>query len=241
VENCKIEERGDLMLKKKNAGFTLIEVIFTLTLTVLVLGITSSIFIAGNKVFSDSDVKSTLQVEGQAIQESISKIGMESVGIESISILDKNSNTSTDSLNEDTKVIDATYEDLSTKLTDINGNKGGSKNEWISISQMSMNYYEEDKDDSFSISISSKPVSIIEFKKNNNNFMFSEDKNYTLLVGGKEMSRNVKSVRIVKDSKGRFKDASSLLINIELSKKQGYADVIYPISVNVKFRNNSIK
>lgn len=230
------------MLKKKNAGFTLIEVIFTLTLTVLVLGITSSIFITGNKVFSDSDVKSTLQVEGHAIQESISKIGMESVGIESISILDKNSNTSTDSLNEDTKIIDATYEDLSTKLTDINGNKSGSKNEWISISQMSMNYYEEDKDDSFAISISSKPVSIIEFKKNDkNNFMFSGDKNYTLLVDGKEISRNVKSVRIVKDSKGRFKDASSLLINIELSKKQGYTDVIYPISINVKFRNNSIK
>lgn len=73
------------MLKKKKPGFTLMEMIIVVALTVVVLGITSSIFITGNRVFSDSDVRSTLQMEGQAIQENISDIGMQ--GTEVISVI----------------------------------------------------------------------------------------------------------------------------------------------------------
>jgi len=71
-------------MKKKKPGFTLIEMIIVLALTVTILGIASSMFITGNKVFSDSDIKSTLQIEGQAIQEKISDIGMQATGIESL-------------------------------------------------------------------------------------------------------------------------------------------------------------
>jgi len=68
-------------MKKKKPGFTLMEMMIALTITVIILGIASSMFIAGNKVFSDSDVKTTLQMEGQAIQEKISDIGMQATGI----------------------------------------------------------------------------------------------------------------------------------------------------------------
>jgi len=67
-------------MKKKKPGFTLIEMIIALAITVIILGIASSMFITGNKVFSESDVKSTLQIEGQAIQEKISNIGMQASG-----------------------------------------------------------------------------------------------------------------------------------------------------------------
>ena len=73
-------------MKKKKPGFTLIEMIIALALTVIILGIASSMFITGNKVFSDSDVKSTLQIEGQAIQEKISDIGMQATGIKSVTV-----------------------------------------------------------------------------------------------------------------------------------------------------------
>lgn len=69
-------------MKKKKPGFTLMEMIIALSLTVIILGIASSMFTMGNKVFSDSDVKTTLQIEGQAIQEKISYIGMQASGIE---------------------------------------------------------------------------------------------------------------------------------------------------------------
>lgn len=72
------------MTKIKNAGFTLIEMIVVLTLVVVVVGTTASIFITGNKVFSDSDVKSSLQIEGQRVQEEISNIAMQANYIESV-------------------------------------------------------------------------------------------------------------------------------------------------------------
>lgn len=46
-------------MNKRRTGFTLIEMIIVLALTVIILGIMGSIFTTGNKIFSDSDVKST--------------------------------------------------------------------------------------------------------------------------------------------------------------------------------------
>lgn len=75
-------------MKKKKSGFTLIELIITLTITIIVLGIANEMFITGNKVFSDSDVKSTLQIEGQAIQEKISNICMQAENVQTITLED---------------------------------------------------------------------------------------------------------------------------------------------------------
>lgn len=75
-----------IIMKKKKPGFTLIEMIIVLALTVIILGIASSMFITGNKVFSESDVKTTLQMEGQAIQEKISDIGMQATKIKSLNV-----------------------------------------------------------------------------------------------------------------------------------------------------------
>lgn len=71
-------------MKKKKSAFTLIEIIIALGVLVIVLGIVNSIFITGNKVFSNSDVNTTLQMERQAIQEQISNIGMQAVEIKSV-------------------------------------------------------------------------------------------------------------------------------------------------------------
>lgn len=64
-------------MKHKKKAFTLLEMIIVLAISGIVLGIVGSIFITGNKVFSDSDVKTTLQMEAKDIQEKLSKICME--------------------------------------------------------------------------------------------------------------------------------------------------------------------
>lgn len=64
-------------MNKKKPAFTLLELIIAMAITITVLVIAGSMFTTGNKVFSDSDVKSTLQLEGQVIQEKISDIGMQ--------------------------------------------------------------------------------------------------------------------------------------------------------------------
>ena len=91
-------------MEKKKSGFTLIEMIITIALTVIILGIASSMFFAGNKVFSNSDVKTTLQMEGQAIQEKISDIGMQATGVKSVKVSTDNSN-----LNEIENIVINSY------------------------------------------------------------------------------------------------------------------------------------
>ena len=73
-------------MNKKETGFTLLELIIAMAITITVLAIAGSMFTTGNKVFNDSDVKSTLQIEGQAIQEKISDIGMQATGIKTVTI-----------------------------------------------------------------------------------------------------------------------------------------------------------
>lgn len=77
-------------MKEKKPGFTLIEMIIVVALTLIVIGITSSIFITGNRVFSDSDVNTTLQMEGQRVQEKISDIVMQAedcIGVSSTKMI----------------------------------------------------------------------------------------------------------------------------------------------------------
>lgn len=63
---------------RKKTGFTLIEMIIVMGMTVLIMGIALSVFMTGNKVFSESDIKTTLQMEAKDIQENISEICMNS-------------------------------------------------------------------------------------------------------------------------------------------------------------------
>lgn len=170
-------------MKRKKKAFTVIEMIITLAITVMIIEIVSSIFITGNKIFSDSDIKSTLQIEAQKIQETISEIGMEAVNIESIS---KNQ--------------------LTNDLEQIN----------------IVSYYKSDEPIPYTI------------KKEENKLMIND----TII------SANLKSIDINDeilncDKAEEFKKFNSITFNIELSKKKGYSDVIYPINFTVKFRNKN--
>lgn len=69
-------------MKKKNGGFTLLEMIIVLAITGIIFSIVLSMFMTGNKVFSDSDTKTTLQMDAKDIQEKISDICMQANSIE---------------------------------------------------------------------------------------------------------------------------------------------------------------
>lgn len=95
------------MLKQYKSGFTLIEIIIAFALVAVVLGIVGSIFITGIKVFSNSDVKSTLQMEGQTVQEQLGNIGMQASDIEQVTLKDGSVKNATH-LNDITIPSDAT-------------------------------------------------------------------------------------------------------------------------------------
>lgn len=70
-------------MKKKKNGFTLLELIITLSITVVVLGIIFTFFLNANKTITTSEVNSDLQIEIENIQKELSKYGSEASGIES--------------------------------------------------------------------------------------------------------------------------------------------------------------
>lgn len=72
-------------MKKKNNGFTLLELIIVLAITGIIMSIVVSVFMTGNKVFSNSDTKTTLQMDAKDIQEKISDICMQASSINSVS------------------------------------------------------------------------------------------------------------------------------------------------------------
>jgi hypothetical protein len=69
-------------MNSKKPGVTILELILKLLIIVTVIGIAGFMLTKSNKELNDSDVKSTLQIEGQKIQEKISDIGIQASDIE---------------------------------------------------------------------------------------------------------------------------------------------------------------
>ncbi|HCW52355.1 MAG TPA: hypothetical protein DG753_01130 [Clostridium sp.] len=69
-------------MKKKSDGFTLLELLIVLALTGIIMSIVISMFMKGNKVFANSNTKTTLQMDAKDIQEKISDICMQANSID---------------------------------------------------------------------------------------------------------------------------------------------------------------
>ncbi|NRT73590.1 type II secretion system protein [Clostridium beijerinckii] len=73
-----------MICSRKKKGFTVIELIIVVALTVVVLGIVWQMFGVTNKIISDVTIKSDLQREGQSIQEKLSNIGMQATEVKEL-------------------------------------------------------------------------------------------------------------------------------------------------------------
>lgn len=69
------------MKVKKRKGMTLIELVITLGISSIIVGVITTMFTTNSKVFSRIDLKSELQLEGEIIQRELMKILPEAKGI----------------------------------------------------------------------------------------------------------------------------------------------------------------
>lgn len=178
-------------MKKKKPGFTLMEMIIVISLTALVIGITVPMFITGNKVFSDSDVKSTLQMEARDIEEELTSISMQGIGITDIEINNLNKSSEDHEL-----YVDMKYSDLEDKT----------------INKLKINGYDKNseysKDADGKDSISSLQTYTITFNNN------------TLSVGSRVLSTHVTSFKIIpEDTESSFSSTSTIEFHIVLNKR----------------------
>lgn len=68
----------------KKKGFTLIEIMVVLAISVLIIGVVYTFYNTNNRALSTAEVKSTLQTEGNAIQKELLTIGTQAKGIVAI-------------------------------------------------------------------------------------------------------------------------------------------------------------
>jgi len=195
-------------MKRKKPGFTLIEMVIVLAITGVVLGITSSMFMTGNRVFSDSDIKSSLQMEARDIQEELTTIGIQGIGVSDIKIGGSSNNA------DGKQYLKEKYADLESKAV----------NE-IEIQAYNRNS-EYSKDASGTENITNlQPYNIV-------------FRNGTLSIGTRILSRNVQSFNVVpQDQNNSFVNAYSIEFNIMLHEQRGFTNVDYPINLRVNFRN----
>ncbi|MDU5107374.1 type II secretion system protein [Clostridium sp.] len=72
---------------KKKKGFTLLELIIVLALTLVVIGVASTFFISTIKTFKRAEISSNLQLEAEQIEGLLLAVGLQSEGIEEVNNL----------------------------------------------------------------------------------------------------------------------------------------------------------
>lgn len=71
-------------MKDKTRGFTLIEVILTLAITVIILGVIYTFSFTSQKMLSSTQINAELQDEGRDIENNLVDVGMQGKGISAI-------------------------------------------------------------------------------------------------------------------------------------------------------------
>ncbi|MDD3049348.1 MAG: prepilin-type N-terminal cleavage/methylation domain-containing protein [Bacilli bacterium] len=195
----------------KKSGFTLIEMITAMALAVGVLAILYSIFNTGNKVFSDADVKSTLQMEAEDIEEELTSIGMQGIGVTDIKIGEVNYE------HDKSLYVDKNYFELQNIINEIKSKENGK--------EPSVRYQIKGYDKDSEYPDDPKPYNI-------------SFKDKSLSVNSKILSDHVQSFSVIpQDTNDIFTNTPSIEFNIILHQDKGFSKVDYPINVKVTFRN----
>lgn len=225
-------------MKNKKKGFTIVELILTLAITVTILSVVYTIFIQSTKIFSNVNVKSTLQTEAQNAGEKISNAGMQAVKIDKV-ILE----SGTIDFTPDHEVA---YNILS-DLKDINGKdldaSATDDKKYLVIKEIKIMAKEEipkvnpsdpttTKDVYYTIT--HVPTSDPDDKtKARGKLMIKKEGGSDQVIG-----ENVENVTIKPNStSSKLSQADSIQFNINLAKKKGFSDIKYSIPINVVFRN----
>lgn len=202
-------------MRKHKDAMTLLEVIIALGLTALIFAVIYPFFFSNNKILSSADIKSTLQSEGKIIEEKISNIGMQAIGIKGLVV---NGSSYISVNNNNTLIGKATYKQL--KSNEIIN----SENE-IMIDEISLDSYDKDEN-------------IIRYK-----FIFDKNNKMLKLAYENEeitLSENVESFKIkpvVTDDELTLEKSNSVEFIIDLTKKKGYSNSEYTVLTIINFRN----
>lgn len=216
-------------MKRKSKGFTLIEIVISMAISAVVLSVIVTFFITNTRTLSTTDIKSTLQQEGEVIKEALVKSGTQSNGINELS-LGRGNDVLTVRQSNSTAI---SYGDLQV-------NDGTPEANSVATNEIGFIQYTDPANESAKKYISFKLV------KKELSMVTVEGSN----IETKVLSKNVESFRITPSDAAKilvanrsthsFNTTESMGIDIKLIKKQGGNEVSYPISMNIVFRNRTV-
>jgi len=197
------------LLKKKTKGFTILELIISLSLVVIVLGVVYTFFFSNSKTLTTTELNSDLQFEAEKIQDELLVVGTESKGISQVlylgglNITDESYNAISDMQAQEGKI-----EVNEIRFVDDNG------------------YYELDYEG----------TNLTIRKLDNFGNELTED-GYPEVLSKNVTNLYIRPIDYRMNNLGKFINAPGIEISIILKKNKGYSEVSLPVSTIVKFRN----
>lgn len=196
-------------MKKRTKGFTLIELIITISLIVIVLGVIYTFFFSNSKTLITNEINSDLQFEIQKIQDELLVIGTESEGVSSVL-----SRTGADISNQ-------SYKDNS----EMQAHEGK-----VEIKEISFEHNSE----SFVLDYEGTRLTVRKLDGSGSELV---EGGYPEVLSNSVTNIYIRPIDFQMDEEGTLIDAPGVEISMILYEKKGHSNVTIPISVIVKFRN----
>lgn len=196
-------------MKKKTRAFTVLELLITISLVVVVLGVVYTFFFSNSKTLTTTELNSDLQFEAEKIQDELLVVGTESKGISQVlylgglNITDESYNAISDMQAQEGKI-----EVNEIRFVDDNG------------------YYELDYEG----------TNLTIRKLDNSGNELTED-GYPEVLSKNVTNLYIRPIDYRMNNLGKFINAPGIEISIILKKNKGYSEVSLPVSTIVKFRN----
>ena len=205
-------------MKKKSTGFTVIELVITLAITTMIIGVAYTFFFTNNKTLNTTEINSELQYEAENIERLLLNLGTQAKNIEIVDNM-------------------AAHDPLN-KYSLLPINSVEEKNYKKSINNIVLNYEDTSR---FELTLESNGTLKTSFNDESGTSDIAETILSTNVIDIKIRPLDVRMIvneGIIKMESTLLSDSPGLEFNITLAKKKGYSDVKYESTILVKFRNN---
>lgn len=196
---------------KKSRGFTVLELILTLSLTVVVLGVVYTFFFSNSKTLTTTEINSDLQLESESIQKELLFYGTQAEGISKINGI---TITNSNKYNYD--------------------NSASANNGKLDVTEIKLKIGEDYF--TFLYNESNNTLTLKKVNEDDTNIVDST-LNLPKILSTNVTEFKARPLDYRMNPTGNFKEATGLEFSLVLNKKKGYSDVTMPVSVIVKFRN----
>ncbi|ASW42298.1 type II secretion system protein [Clostridium isatidis] len=196
-------------MKKKTRAFTVLELLITISLVVVVLGVVFTFFFSNSKSLTTAELNSDLQYEAEKIQAELLVIGTESQGI--------------------TMALSSSGLDLTSESYNVNAEMQAQEGK-VEVKKIKFKHANE----YYILEYQGTNLTVRKLDSSENELI--ED-GYPELLSRNVANFYIRPIDFRMNNSGKLINAPGIEISLVLYKEKGYSEVSLPVSTIVKFRN----